>query len=114
MATILASSIILHLKLPKLPQDNTAEEKTFVKCAIPAIVLMTLMLILIGLVASEEQFGLFLLMSVIQAGIQNMYPLLFLLNHPNLKVYAIKTLKEWFTSKFVLNQVQPVNRVSPA
>ena len=103
---LLISSIILQVKLPKVPSPtlnrNNESDKLYIIYSISTMSLMTVIISLVGWEASHEQFGLFLFGSVINSFIQQLYPLIFLMNHPKLKEYGLKTLNQWSKSKLVV------------
>ena len=103
MVILLISSIILHFKLPKLPPDrNSDSDRVIIKYSSAMAVLMIVGLI-VGWLASSEQFGIYLFASVIIVFIRQLYPIIYFMNHPKLKEYAWKTLKQWSQSKLIVN-----------
>ena len=99
MVILFISSIILHFKLPKLPPDrNSDSDRVIIKYSSAMAVLMILGLI-VGWLASSEQY---LFVSVIIVFIRQLYPIIYFMNHPKLKKYAWKTLKQWSQCKLIV------------
>ena len=96
MAILLISSIILHFKIPKLPTDQNSDND---KVLLLIFSITALLMIVGGTIIlwfpTSEQFAIFLFITVLMTFVRLLYPVIYLMNHPNLKEYAWKTLKQW-------------------
>ena len=101
---LLLSSIILHLKLPLLQEeDGQNTQNKAMKSTFWFLVPILLCSIFVGFLASFEQFEFFLFVALVHSIITQMYPLYFIMNHPKLKQYFIITLRGWSKHKIIPN-----------
>ena len=103
MVILLISSIILHFKIPKLPTDQNSDND---KVLLLIFSITALLMIVGGTIIlwfpTSEQFAIFLFITVVMTFVRLLYPIIYFMNHPNLKEYVWKTLKQWSQSKLIV------------
>ena len=100
---LLLSSIILHLKLPLLQEEDYRTQYKVMKRTFWFLVPILLCSFVIPFLLAFGQLEFFLFTALVHSIITQIYPLYFIMNHPRLKQYFITTLREWSKHKIIFH-----------
>ena len=99
---LLVSSIILHLKLPLLQEeDGQNTQNKAMKSTFWFLVPILLCSYVFPFILAFGPLEFFLFTVLVRSIIIQMYPIYFIMNHPKLKQYFLNTLREWSEHKII-------------